>query len=132
MNRREFMKQAGLLLAGVGAAVGGVLAIALVEPKTVWLATPEPTLSPGEAEAFGRDVMEGIAKGIRTDTDAWYRGFGPMKDTYRVATKVTSGVIERVTIVSREYLITQGVDWEPRTGDFCPAPLFGIFLDGDA
>ena len=33
LNRREFLKQAGLLLAGVGAAVGGVLALM---PKMPW------------------------------------------------------------------------------------------------
>jgi len=64
MNRREFLKQAGTLLAGGVAAVSGVLAIVPMK-----IATPAPVSSPEEAMPFGRGVMDGIAAGIRTWDD---------------------------------------------------------------
>jgi len=58
----------------------------------------------------------------------------PSKDMYRLVIKMTQHSLDTImadTImeVDRDTLIANGVDWEPKTGDICPAPLFGVFVD---
>ena len=66
LTRRTFLSQAAKAFAGGVVVASGVLAIAPSKSKAIWLATPEPRLTPGQAEVLGRDVAQGITEGVKS------------------------------------------------------------------
>ena len=122
LTRRELLKGFGIVAAGT--ALG--TAITLI---------PKPTYEAPFNEEYGQLVI--------ADRDGI---IVPSKENYsllvygKALTKVEAdllGDVVGVTIydpgwvvsIDRETLIANGVDWEPQTGDICPAPLFGVFVD---
>ena len=118
LTRREFMAGVAKVLAGGVAAASGVLAIV---PKRA----EHPVTITRYSVAKYDDLVRKFSMAL-AERDGL---IAPRKATYRLATKMTRGIVERIEVIDRGTLVDIGVDWEPQQGDFCPAPLFGIFLD---
>ena len=123
LTRREFIAGAAKVLAGGVAAASGVLAIV---PKRA--EHPVTTASDSQV-AYSVPEYNDLVRKFSMALAERDGLIAPRKATYRLATKMTRGIVERIEVIDRGTLVDIGVDWEPQQGDFCPAPLFGIFLD---